>query len=104
MSASKRKIYTGVQKAKIALEAVRGIKTINEIAQDNNVQSLLLGLTDYFMFYNEERRHQSLGYETPNVVYQTARGGGAMIVDKYGAAEISVSVSKKLGQRHSAGV
>jgi transposase InsO family protein len=37
MSESKRKIYTGAKKAKIALEVVRGIKTINEIAQDNNV-------------------------------------------------------------------
>jgi hypothetical protein len=32
MSESKRKIFTGAQKAKIALEAVRGINTINEIA------------------------------------------------------------------------
>ena len=39
MSESKRKVFTGTQKAKIALEAVRGIKTINEIAQDNNVYS-----------------------------------------------------------------
>lgn len=37
MSESKRKIYTGGQKAKIALEAVRGIKTINKRAQDNSV-------------------------------------------------------------------
>jgi transposase-like protein len=37
MSESKRKIFTGAQKAKIAFEAVRGIKTINEIAQDNSV-------------------------------------------------------------------
>ena len=37
MSESKRKVFTGAQKAKIALEAVRGIKTINEIGQDNNV-------------------------------------------------------------------
>lgn len=29
-------------------------------------------LTDYFEFYNEEWRHQSLGYETPSVVYQIA--------------------------------
>lgn len=62
------------------------------LKQHDSVQSLLLGLTDYFMFYNEERRHQSLGYETPSVVYQTARGGGAMILDKYGAAETSVPV------------
>ncbi|MEY3807617.1 MAG: hypothetical protein RI893_593 [Pseudomonadota bacterium] len=51
-----------------------------------------LGLTEYFMFYNEERRHQSLGYKTPSVVYQTATGGGAKIVDKYGATEASVPV------------
>jgi putative transposase len=44
------------------------------------------------MFYNEERRHQSLGYKTPSVVYQTATGGGAKIVDKYGATEASVPV------------
>jgi len=37
MSESKRKIFTGAQKAKIALEAVRGTKTINEIAQEHSV-------------------------------------------------------------------
>ena len=45
--------------------------------------TLLLGLTDYFLFYNGERRHQSLGYETPNAVYLTATGGNAKIVDKF---------------------
>ena len=44
---------------------------------------LLLGLTEYFVFYNTERPHQSLGYDTPDHVYRTAGGGGAMIVDKY---------------------
>ncbi len=34
MSESKRKIFTGAQKAKVALEAVKGAKTINEIAQE----------------------------------------------------------------------
>ena len=34
-----------------------------------NMPDLLLGLTDYFQFYNEERLHQSLGYITPNTVY-----------------------------------
>jgi len=41
------------------------------------------GLAEYFTFYNSERPHQSLGQETPDVVYKTAMGGGAMIVDKY---------------------
>jgi len=47
---------------------------------------LTLGLTDYFAFYNGERPHQALGYKTPNRVYLSAVGGGAMIVDKFGAA------------------
>ena len=62
------------------------------LKQHDTVQHLLLGLTEYFMFYNEERRHQSLGYKTPSVVYQTATGGGAKIVDKYGATEASVPI------------
>ncbi|NMM25762.1 MAG: transposase, partial [Glaciimonas sp.] len=51
-----------------------------------SVQDLLIGLTHYFLFYNEERRHQSLDYQTPDVVYRTATGGGAKIVDKFGGA------------------
>ena len=48
-----------------------------------NMPDLLLGLTQYFLFYNEERLHQALDYRTPDVVYQTATGGGAKIVDKF---------------------
>ena len=44
---------------------------------------LRFGLMEYFTFYNAERPHQSLGQKTPDVVYRTAAGGGAMIVDKY---------------------
>jgi putative transposase len=56
-----------------------------------NMPDLLLGLTHYFLFYNEERMHQSLRYSTPDVVYQTGTGGGAMIVDKFnGLTEIGV--------------
>ena len=78
------------------------------------VQDLLVGLRSYFGFYNAERRHQSLDYKTPDVVYQTATGGGAKIVDKFsGARETlppiplrstgdNVSRAEELGQRHSA--
>jgi putative transposase len=38
------------------------------------VAELLEGLARYFAFYNQERLHQSLGYETPAVAY---RGRGA---------------------------
>jgi transposase len=37
MSEGKRNIFTGAQKAKVALEAVRGIKTVNDIAQEYGV-------------------------------------------------------------------
>ena len=47
------------------------------------VPEVQLGLTDYFIFYNTERTHQSLDYRTPDVVYRTANGGGARIVDKF---------------------
>ena len=43
---------------------------------------LTLGLTEYFVFYNAERPHQSLGNRTPQVVYEGAQWGGAVIVDK----------------------
>ncbi len=48
-----------------------------------NMPELQLGLTEYFELYNTERPHQSLGYCTPDIVYQTASGGGARIVDKF---------------------
>ena len=37
MSGSKRKIFTSAEKAKVALAAVKGLKTINEIAQEYGV-------------------------------------------------------------------
>jgi putative transposase len=47
------------------------------------IGELMVGLTKYFVFYNGERPHQSLGDKTPDVVYQTAQGGGAIIIDKF---------------------
>ncbi len=48
-----------------------------------NMPELQLGLTEYFEFYNTKRPHQSLRNCTPELVYQTASGGGARIVDKF---------------------
>jgi putative transposase len=47
------------------------------------VSELTIGLKEYFSFYNGERPHQSLGQRTPEFVYRTSIGGGAMIVDKF---------------------
>lgn len=57
-----------------------------------NMGELMLGLTAYMIFYNEERVHQSLGYGTPSEVYETGIGGGATIVDKFGGARGEPSV------------
>jgi putative transposase len=37
------------------------------------VPALRAGLVRYFAFYNEERRHQALGYRTPGEVYRQSR-------------------------------
>jgi len=44
MSETKRKIFTGEFKAKIALEAIRGIKTVNEIGQEYGVHPTQVGM------------------------------------------------------------
>ena len=49
------------------------------------------GLKTYFAFYNGERPHQSLGYQTPDRVYTTGQGGGAKIIDKFGRLSEPVS-------------
>jgi putative transposase len=63
------------------------------LKQHSNMPDLLMGLTQYFQFYNQERWHQALDYKTPDEVYQTAKGGGAKIVDKFnGTGETSEPV------------
>lgn len=52
-----------------------------------NAMELMIGLAEYFVFYNGERPHQSLGNLTPDEVYATASGGGARIVDKFSKNE-----------------
>jgi putative transposase len=47
---------------------------------------LMVGLAEYFAFYNGERPHQSLGNAAPADVYRNGIGGGALILDKFGGA------------------
>ena len=37
----------------------------------SSVSALKAGLEEYFRFYNQDRPHQSLGYQTPNEVYES---------------------------------
>ena len=48
---------------------------------------LVVGLGKYFVLYNTDRPHQSLDYKTPDSVYATASGGGALIIDKFAERE-----------------
>ena len=43
VSEKKRKIFSGELKAKVALETIRGLKTVNEIAQDFGVHPTQVG-------------------------------------------------------------
>ena len=49
----------------------------------SGMADLLLGLTEYFVFYNNERPHQALNNRVPVTVYRTGEGGGAKIVNKF---------------------
>jgi transposase len=44
MSEKKRKVITATQKAKVALEAAKGLKTLNEIAQEHGIHPTQVGL------------------------------------------------------------
>ena len=44
MSETKRKIFSGEFKAKVALEAIRGVQTVNEIGREFGVHPTQVGL------------------------------------------------------------
>jgi len=67
-----------------------------------NMAELTVGLAQYFVFYNAERPHQSLGYETPDHVYRSGVGGGALIVDKFCNDEHEQDKDGSTGQRRAA--
>jgi len=67
-----------------------------------NMAELTVGLAQYFAFYNAERPHQALGYETPDHVYRAGVGGGALIVDKFGDADLEQEKIGSTGQRRAA--
>lgn len=47
-------------------------------------RSLHQGLSTYFRFYNQERKHQSLGYQTPAEWYERGKENGKVqILPRY---------------------
>lgn len=64
-----RKHYSVEFKAKVAIEAIRGEKTVNELVGEYGVHPTQITRwkkqRKYFEFYNNERLRQSLEYQTP---------------------------------------
>lgn len=67
-----------------------------------NMAELMVGLAQYFAFYNAERPHQSLSYQTPDQVYRDGVGGGALIVDRFGDDDKKSQEKSNTGQRRAA--
>jgi putative transposase len=67
-----------------------------------NLAELMVGLAQYFAFYNAQRPHQSLSYQTPDQVYRDGIGGGAMIVDRFGDDSETSQEKSMTGQRRAA--
>ena len=67
----------------------------------SSIGELRTGLDRYFTFYNGERPHQSLSDRTPNDVYLSRHGGGALIVDKFNT-NIAESVNHDCPEHTSA--
>ena len=68
----------------------------------SNMSELMIGLAEYFTFYNSERPHQALSYQTPDEIYRTGENGGAMIVDKYSNKKANPESIEESGQRRAA--
>jgi len=67
-----------------------------------NMAELMMGLAQYFAFYNAERAHQLLGYQTSDQVYLNGVGGGALIVDRFRDDEKKSQEKSNTGQRRAA--
>lgn len=65
-----------------------------------SMPELLVGLAEYFVFYNTGRFHQALGYKTPDQVYQTGESGGAKIADYF--SEKKQDLKDEMEQHQSA--
>ena len=67
-----------------------------------NMTELVVGLAQYFAFYNARRPHQSLSYQTPDQVHRDGIGGGALIVDRFGDDSKTPQEKSSTGQRRAA--
>lgn len=64
----------------------------------SSMVDLNAGMASYFAFYNTERPHQGLSNLTPAEVYESGRGGGAKVVDRFGPAVLKLPTDIGSGQ------
>ncbi|MYM29311.1 transposase [Duganella sp. CY15W] len=67
-----------------------------------SMTELIAGLAQYFAFYNADRPHQSLDYQTPRLVYSAGVGGGELIVDRFGEEDETPQEKSSPVQRRAA--
>jgi len=96
MSESKRKVFTGTQKAKVALEAVKGTRTINEIAQEHGVHPNQAGQWKKELLENAGSLFE--GKRGPKVV--GAQSGPGRLYAKIGQLNMALDWLKKVRDRH----
>jgi len=67
----RKRQYSPKFKVEVALEAIKGDKTISQIASEYGIhpQQVRAWKKEWVEYYNSERPHQSLGYKTPDEVY-----------------------------------
>jgi hypothetical protein len=75
----KRRSFSATFKSKVALDAIKGLKTVAEIAKLQQVhpsqvvlwkRQLLEGVESVFDYYDYDRPHQGLGNQRPWEVYR----------------------------------
>ena len=77
----------------------RSVKYENVYLNDyRNGEEAYRGLADYFQFYNHERVHQSLDYQTPAEVYQLPKDGFSKALWSLSS---DVSLTKQCGRQLS---
>ena len=80
MSEKSRKLFTGTQKAKVAIEAVKNQKTMSEIAQEYSVHPTQIGIWKKTLLENapqlfDDKRSSKKVDENPDVELLYAKIG-----------------------------
>jgi transposase-like protein len=90
MSKTKRKRYTGAFKAKVGLEALMGVKTVGQIARENEVHPVQVT-----QWKGVIRDHLPELFESPAAVEEDQQQLIAQLHEKIGQLSVEVDWLKK---------